>query len=284
MKLLKTSLSVLIGTTIMLSGCSNNPVNSNVESSVENQETLTSSDLERGFTAYKTMVVSKTPQNGGYKIYEYSQHSNQWYDRLGAAVNIAIGSDTCTWVVTNTESIYRGTGEHWYQVRGKQAKDIGVGTDATVWIISNEATNGGYHIYRRKNRSIIWEKSLGGGIRIDVGPNGLPWIVDNKNEIYRHSGGSAGWIKIPGKATDIGIGGDGSVWIIGNTPENGGYGIYRYKQSNNSWEKIPGGAKRISVDRNGKARVVTSNGVVYKYNGSGWTPMVGVLATDIGVY
>jgi hypothetical protein len=60
---------------------------------------------------------------------------------------------------------------------------------------------------------INWEGVDGGGVRIDVDPNGNPWIVNSVGQIFRRANNS--WQQLPGLAKDIGIGANGSAWIIG---------------------------------------------------------------------
>jgi len=60
-----------------------------------------------------------------------------------------------------------------------------------------------------------WVPVDGGGVRIAVGPDGLPWMVNSVGNIYHDEG--HGWVQQPGGGRDIGVGADGSVWLIGGT-------------------------------------------------------------------
>jgi hypothetical protein len=54
-----------------------------------------------------------------------------------------------------------------------------------------------------------WTYAGGARERTAVGPDGLPWIVNNTGQIWHLTRG--GWAQVPGGARDIGVGADGSV-------------------------------------------------------------------------
>jgi len=158
-------------------------------------------------------------------------------------------------------------GSSWEQLSGT-AKDIGIGA-GSVWIIGTNPVIGGYGIYRWDGRN--WEiVSDDGAVRIDVDPQGNPWIVNDNGSIYRRVGDH--WEQLFGTAKDIGIGANGSVWIIGTNTVSGGYGINRWDGKN--WEGVDGGALQISVDRDGIPWVVDSLNHIYIYREkrSFWDP------------
>jgi len=158
-------------------------------------------------------------------------------------------------------------GDSWEQLP-ETAKDIGIGANGSVWIIGTNPVIGGYGIYRWDKEN--WEVVDGGAVRIDVDPNGNPWIVKDNGSIYKRVGDS--WEQLFGTAKDIGIGANGSVWIIGTNTVSGGYGIYRWDGKN--WEGVDGGALQISVDRDGIPWIVDSLNHVYIYREkrSFWDP------------
>ena len=139
------------------------------------------------------------------------------------------------------------------------AKDIGIGANGSAWIIGTNPVSGGYGIYRWDGKN--WEGVDGGAVRIDVDPQGNPWIVKANGNISRRVGDH--WEQLFGTAKDIGIGANGSAWIIGTNPVSGGYGIYRWDGKN--WEGVDGGALQISVDRDGIPWVVDSLNHIYIY-------------------
>jgi hypothetical protein len=145
-----------------------------------------------------------------------------------------------------------------------------------------------------------------GAMRIAVGPNDDPWIVDSFGKIYQWVGN--GWRQYPGAARDIGIGVDGSVLIVGygsvvtNTtvttnassgtiraslrsrcdlvglnPDDGG--VYRW--TGTGWQQLPGGANHIAVSSDGKPWLVNSCGTISQWMGSAWQQIPGA-AMDIG--
>ncbi len=182
------------------------------------------------------------------------------------------------WTVNQAGNVYRLNNKlGWTPVPGEKAQDIGVGADGSVWIVGNSPVFGGFIIYRWTAEK-GYVRIDGGATRIDVGPDGQPWVVNSINDIYRRVGDH--WIRMPGKARDIGIGSDGSVCIIGTNRTGNNYGIYRWNGSD--WDPFPGAAVRIDVDASGNPWVANQAGGIYKWNGNGWNKLPGG-ATDISV-
>jgi len=163
----------------------------------------------------------------------------------------------------------------WQSVGG-QARDVGVGANGTVWVIGWTAVPGGYNIARWNGN--FWEEVPGGAVRIDVDPNGNPWIVNDAGLIFRWNGQT--WEGIGGQARDVGIGANGTVWVIGWTAVSGGYNIARW--NGNFWEEVPGGAVRIDVDLNGNPWIVNDAGLIFRWNGQTWQG-IGGQAHDVGI-
>ncbi|MBK8151156.1 MAG: hypothetical protein IPK58_23860 [Acidobacteria bacterium] len=89
--------------------------------------------------------------------------------------------------------------------------------------------------------------------------------------------------KILGSARDVDAK-NGVVFIIGTNSVPGGYGIYRFNGS--GWTPIDGGAVRIAVDSAGNPWIVNSTGAVFSRNGGSWTEIPGMRdapAADIAV-
>ena len=61
------------------------------------------------------------------------------------------------------------------------ARDVGIGANGAVWIIGTNKVPGGYDIYRWTGSA--WQNIPGGGVRIDVDPQGNPWIVQDAGQI-----------------------------------------------------------------------------------------------------
>ena len=158
-----------------------------------------------------------------------------------------------------------------------RATDIAIGANGDAFIIGTDRVPGGYNIYQWNGKS--WRSIKAGGVRIAVGPDGSPWIVNIANNVLHYVDNQ--WVSFPGTATDIGVGAGGDVYIIGTNRMPGGYGIYELGQKTKTWKQLPGGAVRIAVARNGIPWVVTDNGDVFLY-AKDWQQVTGI-ATDIGV-
>ena len=77
----------------------------------------------------------------------------------------------------------------------------------------------------------------GGGVRIAVGPDGTPWVVNSRGQIFHRQGTSWGAL-LPGLGKDIGVGADGSVWLIGTNPVGAAsdFGVYKWNATN--WDGL----------------------------------------------
>jgi hypothetical protein len=140
-----------------------------------------------------------------------------------------------------------------------RARDIGVAANGATWIIGNTVTGpGGYSIHQLQNGK--WTTIPGGAIRVDVGPDGVPWVVGKTGNIYKRQG--TRWQRVPGTAKDIGIGPNGSVWIIGTDTQSEGYGIYYL--AGGAWKQVAGGAVHITVGPRSTPWLVNSSGKVFK--------------------
>jgi peptidoglycan hydrolase-like protein with peptidoglycan-binding domain len=185
---------------------------------------------------------------------------------------------------------YGGVYDTFSTLPGK-AKDIAVATGGTpdLWIISDEPLGNGFRV--KKFNGSGFDSTDGGAVRIAVGPDGIPWLVDSVGQIWRRTttnpfvGGA--WQLLPGRASDIGVGGDGTAWVIGVDSIPGGSGIHRFNGS--FWVRsVDGAAKRIAVDEGGRPWVVNSSNRVFRRNSSDpnvsgqWVDLGGN-ATDVGV-
>ena len=178
-------------------------------------------------------------------------------------------------LVTGVTSVCRV----WEHIPGT-AQDVGAGDDGTTWKIGTIPAAGGFDIARWDGSS--WVGITGGAVRIDVDPQGNPWVVNSYGNIYKYTQSSSSWQQISGKATDLGISRNGTVWKIGTTPVTGGFDIAKW--DGNSWIGITGGAVRIDVDSQGDPWVVNSYGNIYKYSQASitWKSLPGH-ATDLGI-
>ena len=184
----------------------------------------------------------------------------------------------------NTGSVF----QDWIRIPG-EARDISVGADGSVWVLGgnsypaidydffdNGEINNDFGLYVLDEYG--WLEVPGAGIRLDVDPDGYPWIINSEHEIWRLS--PYGWERIPGRAHDIGIGADGSVWVLGTTERRGGYEVFRY--TGFGWQKAHGTGVRIDVDPFGDPWVINHDDEIFRLTNGIWEEMPG-LAKDIGI-
>lgn len=151
------------------------------------------------------------------------------------------------------------------------AYDIAVGANGDTWVIGTDPRPGGYGIYRLGGPGAY--RADGGALRIDVAPDGRPWVVNFDHEIYRLDDFGF-WERVPGEALDIGIGADGSVWVASFE------GVYRWNGS--FWDSFGGSGSRIDVGPDGQPWVVGFSDHIYTLTDTGWMELPGE-AGDIGV-
>lgn len=180
--------------------------------------------------------------------------------------------------------------QDWIRVPG-DARDIGVGADGTVWVLGgNVYDNFGNGYFGAGGDDIDYDFGLwvldeygwlevpGSGIRLDVDPDGYPWLINSDHEIWRLT--PFGWDRIPGRANDIGIGADGSVWVLGTTERGGGYEVFRY--TGFGWQKVHGTGVRIDVGPTGIPWVINHDDQIFRLTNGYWERLHG-LAKDIGI-
>lgn len=122
-----------------------------------------------------------------------------------------------------------------------------------------------------------WAPFGGRGRRVAVDPNGHPWVIDASDQIWTHDG--SGWLLRSGRARAIDVGADGSVFILGQPSSTNGY-VYRWNGS--GWTYFGGNGTEITVDHNGRPWVINSARQVYRHNGSRFNYISGE-ARDIDV-
>ena len=190
----------------------------------------------------------------------------------------------------------------WQQLPGA-VTDISVDTHGDVWAIGATPVYGGFNVLHWNPSSWTWDAVSGGAVRIAVGPDGAPWVVNSFGDIFHWTGS---WQQYPGLARDIGIGVDGSVWIVGKSsvlvnknpasapnaqaslapppsgpvldPDDGG--IYRWIY--NDWQQVPGGANRIAVCGIYPWVVSSSGAIVKRWGIDLLQELLPGSATDIG--
>lgn len=176
-----------------------------------------------------------------------------------------------------TDSASSPAAKTWTQLPGT-AVDVGASANA-LWVIGTNTVPGGYGLHRWDGKTFI--ANSGGAVRIDLDPQGNPWVVNNAGKVFRWNGSA--WVGLPGdNAQDIGIGISGTVWMVGGAKVPGGFSVFRWDGSANKWDVVPGGGVRIDVDQYGKAWLVNDANQIFRWTGSGWASMPGK-ARDIGV-
>jgi hypothetical protein len=166
------------------------------------------------------------------------------------------------------------------------ASDVAVGgPDSSIYVIGTDEVSptGGFGIYKIVGDAMVKLPECA-GVRIAVGPDGTPWVVNKSHLIYRKTTTDL-WELMPGTANDIGIGADGSVYIIGTNEVSptGGFDILKWNDFN--WDTLPNCAgTRIAVAPNGTPWVVNKSHLVYRKTATDlWEPVGGIEATDIAI-
>lgn len=222
-------------------------------------------------------IIGTSPVQGGYTIFKWNGSS--WGMSEGGAKRIAVDPSGVPWIVNDIGEIYKRTSNSpssgGWAIKPGCAKDIGIGANNTVWIIGCSPVNGGFDIHKWNGSGWDVEYTHGGGTRISVNGQGVPWIVNNAGSIFRRSSASpsAGfWEMMPDTATDIGVWNDDYPWIVGTTAVGGGYQIRVWNEqpagndspAQRQWLTVPGGATQIAVGADGAPVLVNSSGSIFR--------------------
>jgi hypothetical protein len=136
-------------------------------------------------------------------------------------------------------------------------QSIAVGPNAngstlgTAWVLGTAKTSeGDYYVYQRQGSS--WVRTDGAGLQIAVGLGGYPWVITHLGTIYYWNGSTFVLAPGDGCATSIGVGPGylfqyGDAWIIGCDGSS------------------------------------TTDGTLYRFEGSGWVYQIGQVANRIAV-
>ena len=141
---------------------------------------------------------------GDTRVYSYDSASDSWaaasdtlvgHNKLAVAALgdriYALGGTSKFGAKTGLrfESLVTGATsicDVWERIPG-MAQDIGVGADGTPWKIGTIPGAGGFDIAEWDGSS--WVGISGGAVRIDVDPQGNPWVVNTNGSIYKYTQG-----------------------------------------------------------------------------------------------
>ena len=231
-------------------------------------------------------IIGTNALGSDFGIKRFDVNSQNWVASDGGGVRIAVGPTGVPWIVNSAGEVYRRTSNSatsgsWQLLAGSTAKDIGVGRDGSAWIIGTNALGGGDFGIKKWNGS-GWTASDGGGVRIAVGPTGVPWIVNSANQIYRRTTNdptSGAWPQLPGLGQDIGISDGNYAWLIGTAVVSGsdrqilvwdeqtqvGDGMDMHgAPEKKEWLGVNGGARSVAGGPNGRPWVVNSAGHIFR--------------------
>lgn len=141
-------------------------------------------------------------------IYE-SPSGVTWTGFGGLASRVDIAGDGIPYLVSKSNYIYAKKAGTWERIPGR-ALDIGCGADGSVYMVGYDK-----HVYKWNGSS--WnEMPNSSAIRIDVDKNGLPWIINTRNEVLRFTGTE--WEQMSAiAAQDISCDGLGNTYITSLT-------------------------------------------------------------------
>lgn len=210
-----------------------------------------------------------------FKIYYYNFLANMYMlvegsSDLPMAARVDTDADGMPYVTTTSGQVfYLDCQNQWVQLPGC-ATDIGVGRGGEVWKIGCDERPGGYGIWKlhcttkckcncerscvrframsynaqiaSDERRCFWYRIEGGAARVDVHPDGNPWVLTNDGVIFGYDG--VNWLRVNGVlGRDITVSNDGMVMISGLDAK-----IYVLKNAQTSaWIEISGEALELSA-------------------------------------
>lgn len=214
------------------------------------------------------------------KVYNYNFISNTHnlidgdYEMLNI-IRVDVDDQGTPYLISSSGSVfYLSCYNNWVQIPGCGV-DIGVGRGMEVWKIGCDPkgpTKQDYGVWKlfcectcqcdcdRKcirfrpskynsnpngdKRKCYWSKIEGAGTRIDVHPNGNPYIINNNGNIYKYDLESFNFNPVDGVlARDITLSNDGLLYAVGKLDNR----IYRAMDEDaGSWSIIQGFANEIT--------------------------------------
>lgn len=145
------------------------------------------------------------------------------------------------------------------------AHDIGTGADGSIWIIGADA--GGQ--VRKFVAGVAQPDAQlfpGNTARIAVGPDGIPWVVDEFHQILRRTTSDLAtgfWEQLPGLALDIALGFNGMAWIVGTNNI-----VYQWDVDAGTWRidhNLLRTAAKIAVEDGGAPWIIDTSNHILRY-------------------
>jgi hypothetical protein len=210
------------------------------------------------------------------QIFQYNFLTNMYKEiegspNLPTAARIDTDADGTPYVTTSSGQVYyQNCQNHWVQLPGC-GTDIGVGRGGEVWKIGCDERAGGYGIWKlhckckckcncersclrfrsmyynnanlaHDEKKCFWYRIEGGAVRVDVHPDGNPWVLTNDGVVYGYDG--VNWQRVNGVlGRDITVSNDGMAIVAGLDAK-----IYAlHNPSTSSWVEVSGSALEISA-------------------------------------
>jgi hypothetical protein len=232
-------------------------------------------------TAFQGHDIGTSPEGDVYvvgmdgKLYYYNFLANMYTLVEGdidipAIARVDVDADGTPYVVCTCGQVYYlNCYNHWVQLPGC-GTDIGVGRAGDIWKIGCDDRAGGYGIWKLHckckckcncerscmrfrpmhysagatgdQRKCFWYRIEGGATRVDVAPDGNPWVVTHDGVVYGYDG--VNWLRVNGVlGRDITVSNDSMVMVAGLDAA-----IYSLQNANTSqWISLSGSALEISA-------------------------------------
>lgn len=135
---------------------------------------------------------------------------------------------------------------------------VSAGSDGSIWGV----TPGG-QIYTWNGSA--WANIPGTLGLISVGSASHVWGLNQNRDIWSWTG--TGWTQVRGKLDSVSVGADGDVWGVSSGAI--------FHREDGVWIRKAGALKQISVGSTGQVWGVNNDGRVWRWNGTGWTEIMG---------
>lgn len=252
---------------------------------------------------------------GGHRVMRCvpGNGTHTWVPTSGGAIAISVAPDGLPWVVNDAGVVMRMTpgtgadryttagGASWTDVspQGRRSTDVGVGVGTLMqaWV----TTDAGIHGWngRLPNQpqqgtrlQLDWEDLDGRAVRIATGPDGLPWVVSQANDVFRLEAGTtptaafttsdAGKVKGTARASAGSLFQDETVSINGSTDLSGvivGNSGARVHSIRLDRSPIPAVLYRLSIDGQGPSGLASGWMYIYIEDEAGFTEYKGFFSS-----